>query len=135
MTRRKLPAGSVGTHQATVTTPDREPNEPDATERQLDFIRSLVDSISEDDLAGLGRKQASFLIDAIKHEKRELQADTLGAVSAQLERANQALEDARFVTSKENGRVRVRLTTPTLVLLLAGAFIAGILVGVAAHTL
>ena len=49
--------------------PDRTPDEPPATPEQIANIHGLVRSITGSDLANLGSKQASFLIDEITREK------------------------------------------------------------------
>jgi hypothetical protein len=49
--------------------PDRTPEEPPATPEQMETIRGLVTSISGSELANLGSRQASFLIDEITREK------------------------------------------------------------------
>ena len=49
--------------------PDRTPGEPPALPEQIATIHGLVRSISGSELANLGSKQASFLIDEINREK------------------------------------------------------------------
>jgi hypothetical protein len=49
--------------------PDRQPGEEPATQKQLQYIRALVRTIDETELAKLGKWQASALIDQIKSEK------------------------------------------------------------------
>ena len=49
--------------------PDRTPDDPPATPEQMEAIHGLVKSISGSDMANLGSKQASFLIDEITREK------------------------------------------------------------------
>ena len=49
--------------------PDRTPDEPPATPEQIASIHGLVRSITGSDMANLGSKQASFLIDEINREK------------------------------------------------------------------
>jgi hypothetical protein len=51
--------------------PDRTPEEPTATPEQIANIHGLVRSINGSDLANLGSKQASFLIDEITREKAQ----------------------------------------------------------------
>lgn len=53
-----------------VDIPDRQPGEEPATQKQKDYIRALVISIEEAQLNGLGKWQASALIDQIKTEKK-----------------------------------------------------------------
>jgi hypothetical protein len=50
---------------------DREPGEPPATKRQIEYIRHLVRSIDEKQLMKLGKWQASALIDEIKNAKEQ----------------------------------------------------------------
>ena len=50
---------------------DREPGEPPATKRQIEYIRHLVRSIDEKQLMRLGKWQASALIDEIKNTKED----------------------------------------------------------------
>jgi hypothetical protein len=49
--------------------PDRTLDEPPATPEQMATIQGLVHSIAGSDMANLGSKQASFLIDEINREK------------------------------------------------------------------
>ena len=51
--------------------PDRTPDEPPATPDQIATIHGLVRSITGSDMANLGSKQASFLIDEITREKAQ----------------------------------------------------------------
>jgi len=51
--------------------PDRTPGEPPALPEQIATIHGLVRSISGSELANLGSKQASFLIDEITREKAQ----------------------------------------------------------------
>jgi hypothetical protein len=51
--------------------PDRTPGEPPALPDQIATIHGLVRSISGSELANLGSKQASFLIDEITKEKAQ----------------------------------------------------------------
>jgi hypothetical protein len=51
--------------------PDRTPDEPPATPEQIANIHGLVRSITGSDLANLGSKQASFLIDEVTREKAQ----------------------------------------------------------------
>jgi len=51
--------------------PDRTPDEPPVTPEQIATIHGLVRSITGSDLANLGSKQASFLIDEITREKAQ----------------------------------------------------------------
>ena len=51
--------------------PDRTPGEPPALPEQIATIHGLVRSISGSELANLGSKQASFLIDEITKKKAE----------------------------------------------------------------
>lgn len=53
-----------------VDIPDRKPGEEPATQKQKDYIRALVISIDEQQLNGLGKWQASALIEQIKTEKK-----------------------------------------------------------------
>ena len=54
-----------------VDLPDRTPDEPHATPDQIATIHGLVRSITGSDMANLGSKQASFLIDEITREKAQ----------------------------------------------------------------
>ncbi|HZL77713.1 MAG TPA: hypothetical protein VFC17_02595 [Candidatus Limnocylindrales bacterium] len=49
--------------------PDRQPQEPRATQKQLDYIRSMVRGLDENTLNSLGKWQASALIDQAKSER------------------------------------------------------------------
>ena len=51
--------------------PDRTPDEPSATPEQITTIHCMVRSITGSDMANLGSKQASFLIDEITREKAQ----------------------------------------------------------------
>jgi hypothetical protein len=51
--------------------PDRTPDEPPATTEQIATIHGLVRSITGSEMATLGSKQASFLIDEITREKAQ----------------------------------------------------------------
>jgi len=53
---------------ARVEFPDREPDEPDATERQINYIRSMA-TVDGRVLARLGRRQASTTIRSMKKER------------------------------------------------------------------
>jgi hypothetical protein len=55
--------------------PDRQPGEPDATQRQLNYIRSMA-SIDEGVLVKLGRSQASAAIKLLKQERAALNSET-----------------------------------------------------------
>jgi DNA-directed RNA polymerase subunit M/transcription elongation factor TFIIS len=55
-----------------VSYPDREPNEPDATYKQIAYIKKLTENIDESVLVELGKYQASHLIDLIINEKAKL---------------------------------------------------------------
>lgn len=52
-----------------LTLPEKKPNEEPATEKQINYIRHLTKSIEIPD--DLGKWQASFLIDKIKHAQDE----------------------------------------------------------------
>ncbi len=52
--------------------PDRESREPNATTKQLEYIRHLLPGIDEKVLASLGKWQASGLIDEIKYQKQRM---------------------------------------------------------------
>jgi hypothetical protein len=52
-----------------ITFPEKKPNEEPATEKQINYIRHLSKGIELPD--DLGKWQASFLIDKIKHTQDE----------------------------------------------------------------
>lgn len=68
--------------------PGREADEPDITEKQLDFIDDLCDSLDVDDVnfdpPNLGRRQASSLIDELI-ELRDKGAEGIGAINVQFD--------------------------------------------------
>jgi hypothetical protein len=54
-----------------VNFPDRQPNEPDATEKQKGYIRTFDFGISEKDIQKLGKWQASNVIDQLQDLRDE----------------------------------------------------------------
>lgn len=52
--------------------PDRERREPDATVKQLDYLRHLLPGIDEKILSSLGKWQASALIDEAKYQSSKM---------------------------------------------------------------
>lgn len=58
--------------------PDKQPYEQPATKKQLDYIRSMLRGADENVLRGLGKWQASALLDQIKTERGIFTEEKLG---------------------------------------------------------
>jgi hypothetical protein len=71
--------------------PDRRPNEPDATEKQLDYIRSFEFALSENVLSELGKWQASNVIDQMQNLRSEgLMGQSAGKSAQELRKKKEA---------------------------------------------
>lgn len=60
------------------TLPEREPDEPPATETQIRYLKTLTRDLDENEIRKLGMKQIASLIDQVKME-REVFTDELVA--------------------------------------------------------
>lgn len=82
--------------------PEREPDEPDLTDKQLDYIRDLLDDmggtwLSEGQLLALGRRQASSVIDQLIEYRDRLE----DLIEEEDERS--AMEGASQAAAKDPG--------------------------------
>ena len=58
--------------KVTIDLPDREPDEPPATEIQIRHIKRISEDLDEEIINKLGKKQASELINQLKVEAKKL---------------------------------------------------------------
>jgi len=52
--------------KAEITLPEREPDEPPATESQIAYLKTITRDLDEEEIRKLGEKQVSVLIDKTK---------------------------------------------------------------------
>ncbi len=94
--------------------PDRQPDEPDATEKQLGYIRSFEFGLSEKVLQGLGKWQASNIIDQMVKLRDE---GYLGeSASKTMESLDNAKSGCGCSSLKSIGCILVLIVTVLLVL-------------------